>query len=209
MIHLCLDTQVLIWGIKKEASENRRHMLERAAEYFAWLEKENTRIFIPSIVVAEFLINVHPDRHDEVARPLFEKYRILPFDGLAALHCARIWQRRRGDGIWDQLVNSGEATRRQLHADCKIVATALAHGIINICSEDNSSLAKIGRGFISVVPMAVPPEPEPPEVDRMQLPETTPIPTLFDGYDDYLPPALKGDDVTPDEDDDEHHSSDE
>lgn len=45
----CLDTQVLIWAIKKEATAGQEEMIERASMLIDRLAKSEIKIVIPTI----------------------------------------------------------------------------------------------------------------------------------------------------------------
>lgn len=53
---VCFDTQVLIWGVKREASENQEHMIARTQYLIEQCEEKKYKILIPSIVVGELLM---------------------------------------------------------------------------------------------------------------------------------------------------------
>lgn len=50
---VCLDTNVLIWGIRAFASPGQEQMLEDAKALVQKLDQENHRVIIPSPVIFE------------------------------------------------------------------------------------------------------------------------------------------------------------
>jgi hypothetical protein len=48
---VCFDTQVVIWGIKKEAIPEQEHMIARATALIEKCQEDDTKIIIPSITV--------------------------------------------------------------------------------------------------------------------------------------------------------------
>ncbi len=141
---VCLDTNVLIWGIKQEATPGQEHMIDRAINFFQWFENERAHIVIPAIVLAEFLMRVPVDDHAIVIDALIGAFAISPADANVASQFARIWQINKGNGV------SGESTREKMKMDHIIVATAIANNAIKIYSND-PDLARFAAGMVEVV----------------------------------------------------------
>ena len=90
---IVIDTQILIWAVKREATAGQEPMIEKATRYLEYLDKCKDRIIIPSVVVSEFLANVPDDREAAVLQALQERFMIMPFDTLAAVYAARVWRK--------------------------------------------------------------------------------------------------------------------
>ena len=58
---VCIDSNIVIWGIKQQESES---MIERALGFFEWCDKEKHAVMIPSIVIAEILA---PETQEKIA----------------------------------------------------------------------------------------------------------------------------------------------
>jgi hypothetical protein len=87
-----VDTNVLIWGLKKRATENRVDMIPRAVEFFKTVRSHRIRIIIPSQVMAEFLAGYPDDAsRDAACKMLEENFFIAPLDGNAANIAASLW----------------------------------------------------------------------------------------------------------------------
>jgi predicted nucleic acid-binding protein len=146
---VCLDTHILIWGIKKDAAGNQEHMVPLAQAFIKSLDEDkNIRVMVPSVVVGELLMRVPPEKHEEVNR-LFHSRFMVPSNDIAAASCfARIWQEKKN--IMPQLKNDfPQTTREEMKADCQIVAIALTHGASCIYSYDDK-LIKFAQGHIEV-----------------------------------------------------------
>ena len=61
MKKVCVDTNILIWYIKKECTKGQEDMLEKAEYLFDYFERSEILIVIPSLVVAELLGNVEDE----------------------------------------------------------------------------------------------------------------------------------------------------
>lgn len=53
---VCLDTNILIWGIQNKASAGQEQMLERTRLFLKDLDESKAKIIIPSLVIGELLL---------------------------------------------------------------------------------------------------------------------------------------------------------
>jgi predicted nucleic acid-binding protein len=132
---VCVDTQVLIWGIKEDATPGQESMIEKAKHFFGRATESGETLLIPSVVVGELLMRVPPALHTMILNLIQRGFITAPYDLEAAAIFARLWQERKDDGVIEELLQNG-ATRSELKADCQIVATALAAGATSIISHD-------------------------------------------------------------------------
>jgi predicted nucleic acid-binding protein len=123
---VCLDTQILIWGIQEEASPGQEDMIRRATYLFRLLTQSKTTIIISSIVVGEFLVGIPLNMHRTVVNLIGQGFVTAPFDLQAAAEFARLWDDRQKRNIIRDLQEIQKATREELKVDCLIVATAIA-----------------------------------------------------------------------------------
>ena len=80
---VCLDTHVIIWGIKEEASPGQENMVQRAKSYIKHQVSQGVDLMIPAPVVAEALIRGEVD-HLRTIRTIIEKsFFIAAFDSPA------------------------------------------------------------------------------------------------------------------------------
>lgn len=132
---ICVDTQVLIWGIKEQASPGQKNMVPRAKAFLDG-ESEDTFIMVPSVVVGEFLMRVPPRLHPAVLNLMERGFVLPPYDVKAASIFSELWQARSADGTIEDLKTSGEL-RSKIKADCQIVATAIAQEADVLISHDD------------------------------------------------------------------------
>lgn len=144
---VCLDTQILIWGIKEQASLNRQDMIPKTKVFLDRLQEKKARVLIPTVVVAELMLGVPPDDHYPMSEILRRRFIIAPFDLGAAAHYARVWKEQQQAGVIKELQEHPDASKRRLKVDCMIVATALARGVDCIYSEDGW-LLRFAEGYI-------------------------------------------------------------
>ena len=70
---IVLDTQILIWAVKREATPGQEPMIEKAARYLEHLDKCKDQMIIPGVVVSEFLANVPDERQAAVLKALEDR----------------------------------------------------------------------------------------------------------------------------------------
>ena len=157
---ICLDTHILIWGIKEQSSLGQEEMIPRAKRFLRHLESEHNIVLVPSVVVAELLMSIPPNLHATVTNLLDKGFVIPPFDLQASTHFARIWQDKQNQGVIEQLKHNYQAKREEIKADCLIVATALSRGAECIYSYD-SKLKIFASGHINVEDIPIIPDQQP------------------------------------------------
>lgn len=143
-----LDSHIIIWGIKEEASVGQEHMIHLAKRFFAWLDDEKHEIILTSIVLGELLMRVPPDNHAEVLSFYEKRFKVINYDALAASCFAKIWQRKNEDKTVEQATQKLGATREECKADCQIVGCAVSRKIECIYTYDDK-LRRFAEGFIN------------------------------------------------------------
>jgi len=144
---VCFDTQVVIWGIKQQATPGQEGMIEKAKYLIQTCTEDGKRIIIPSVVIAELLMPIDPNSHQAFSALMQKRFIISTFDLKAASYFAKVWQERKQER--EYLINNALATRAELKADSMIIATAVASGASCIYSHD-IPLRKCATSFIEV-----------------------------------------------------------
>lgn len=146
MKFVTLDTNALIWGIKKECTPGQEDMLRRADLLLDHLSDEKVRLVLPAISFAELMAPLNEQERIEFARKVEEKFVIVPFDTRAAHFAPVLWQAHRSLAPSERI-----KSRRVLKADVLIIASAYAAGVRSFYSNDKGfrRLAKCLRGGIA------------------------------------------------------------
>ncbi len=139
---VCLDTHILIWGIKKQASSSQVNMIERTINFLNWLQNERQTVIVPSPVLAEFLMRVPSHDHEKVIRSIKSNFIVPSFDTAATSIYAQIWQKNNNNGF-----PSENSSRERAKTDSMIIAIAVVNKAKILYSED-SGLQKYAKGFI-------------------------------------------------------------
>lgn len=143
---VCVDTHVLIWGIRKTANADQVSMIIRAESYLKALAEEGALLMIPAVAMAEFLVKVPPEEHSVMIARLGESWIVQPFDNNAAQEYARIWQeweRMKDCGTFPDEESVLSSNRSHLKADIMILASAIVGNAEVIVSHDDL-LLKLG-----------------------------------------------------------------
>jgi len=156
---VCVDTHVLIWGIKKEASPGQEAMIPRAERYLENLESEGATIMVPAVVLAEVLAKVPLESHPVIMGRMGECFVAHPFDAEAALEYSHIWyeweKRKPLSEIPESELSNEQkdSYKRHIKADFMIMATAIVGGASLIVSHDPllHKLAKFYPGCPRVI----------------------------------------------------------
>ncbi|MEM1255974.1 MAG: PIN domain-containing protein [Cyanobacteria bacterium P01_H01_bin.21] len=145
---VCLDTQTIIWGIKKESSPGQEGMIAKAEHLIHELEKQQVKVIVPALVLAELMMPIHESRYGHFLSSMNRRFRIIPFDTSAAARFATLWKKWR-----DKHPNDGkkkrQPTRAEMKTDFMIVATAISRKAECIYSED-TDIIKFAKGHLDV-----------------------------------------------------------
>lgn len=142
---VCLDSMVVIWGVKREASLGQENMITKASKYLAQLDSQRAKIMVPTIVLSEILIKVPESDHAKILTIFKERFIVPPVDVSVAAKLAQIWRKHEKDGT----LKIPDNPNSKLKNDCQIVATAVVHGANAICSHD-PFLKQFAQGWIDV-----------------------------------------------------------
>lgn len=141
MNKVCLDTNVLIWGIRKAASQEQQHMINHTTKFIEYLKQGNTNIIIPSVVVGEFLSGTQSKEHACVLQKISSLFDVVDFDSHAALIFSRLWQTKKS------FHKTLDIPRNEMKADLMIVACAISSGSEVLYSHDKG-LRELCKGEI-------------------------------------------------------------
>jgi predicted nucleic acid-binding protein len=143
---VCFDTQIIIWGVKKQATPGQEDNIDKAKYLISTCEQQKINIMVPSVVVAEVLCALDPGLHNAFSELMHRRFIVPPFDTQAALHFARMWRNKK------QPKDESGISRAEMKADFMIIATALARRAECIYSQD-IGLKKFAQDYIDVKPL--------------------------------------------------------
>jgi predicted nucleic acid-binding protein len=144
---VCLDTMIMIWGIKNECEPEQEEKRIQANAFLQGLNDEKVRVIVPSVVIGEFLCKVSREKYPEVLSLLNRRFIISPFDLKAASKYAEIWKLKHENGTVFELKQNNNSTRTCIKADLMIVATAHSADADVIYSEDED-IHKLAEGIV-------------------------------------------------------------
>lgn len=149
---ITLDSHILVWGIKGEASPGQEPMVSHAKRFFKWIDEEKHDVLLTSLVLGELLMRVPPEKHAEVLKYYDSRFKVVNFDTLAASCFAGIWQKKNEDKTIEIAKNELQIGREEMKIDCQIVACAVSRKMDCIYTYDKG-LAKFAEGFIATEKM--------------------------------------------------------
>lgn len=153
---VCLDTHVIIWGIKEEASPGQKNMVQRAKSYIKHQVNQGVDLIIPAPVVAEALIRGEVDH----LRTIIERsFFVAAFDSPAAFLAAELERSREVD----ELFQKGHVPRSHIRIDTQIAAIAITQKAEMIISHD-PYMRTIAQNRIQVIEI-----PDIPEQENLQF----------------------------------------
>jgi predicted nucleic acid-binding protein len=147
---VCLDTQMLIWGIQEHATSGQEDLIDRAKALLKQLVQEKNQFIIPSIVLSEFLIRMPGDVQQTLNDLAHHQFQIVPFDVSAAMHFSRIWQANVDPVVKTGVYDGTKTSRHELKADILIIATAVARKATCIYSCDRNHMKRFAQGVIEI-----------------------------------------------------------
>ncbi len=152
MRRVCIDTMILSWGIKKKADPTQQHMIPWAEAFLRGLEKQETMILVPSVILHELLVPIPPDLYAEFLRRFTKGWMVVPYDLVAARWSAQVWAKNGPEYSGELARDHPELpfVRRTLKADCMIIGTALAQKANCIYSHDEKHVVRLAKDFIDV-----------------------------------------------------------
>jgi predicted nucleic acid-binding protein len=130
---ICLDTPVLIWGVRGFASRGQEHEIDNAGRYIKWLKLKEQTVMIPTPVLAEYLVGESAtDRHDGT---IFETgFQIAPFDLRAAVIAAEL---ARDIGLIKSIKKEEDVSHQCIKTDIMLAAIAIERKAEKIITTDN------------------------------------------------------------------------
>lgn len=158
---VCLDTHVIIWGIKEEATQGQEEMVQRAKSYIRHQDEQDVELMVPAPVIAEAMIRGDVDQLRTIQTTLERSFFIAAFDSPAAFLAAEL---ERGSGA-TKLLEEGKAPRRHIRIDAQIAAIAIVQKAEVIISHD-PHMRTVAQNRIQVTEL-----PDIPEQGDLQFPQ--------------------------------------
>jgi predicted nucleic acid-binding protein len=150
---VCLDTQVIRWGVMREPSKtpDAAMLVEKAIFFIDWLDQQRSEVILPAFVIGELLVTVPEREHPRILNQLNEDWMIVDYDLRAAQQFAIMRYNQALKPIMDEIKQGNPyATRKQMIVDAMIIATAIVHGAEKIYSHD--------EGFVKMASSYLPAE---------------------------------------------------
>lgn len=147
---VCLDTQILSFGLLKKKPRGNEHLVHAAEDFIDWLDKRGDRILLPTVVLAELLVAVPADEARDVLQLIRKQWQIASFDPPAAVKFAELRRNTLARADLRRMANPDTpgATREALKADLMIIATAVTHKA-EVLYTHNDHVISLAQGAIN------------------------------------------------------------
>ncbi|CAZ98718.1 type II toxin-antitoxin system VapC family toxin [Zobellia galactanivorans] len=142
MKKVCLDTNILVWYIKRQATKGQEGFIPKVDYLFKHFEKKNITIVIPSIVLAELLGSVaDEDKRDEYFDYLNSNFEIAQYDIVSSRQYADLRAKLSKKNA-KQYANKKSVPKCMMINDYNICAVALSSGCDAIFSHNLKDFEK-------------------------------------------------------------------
>ena len=130
MSDVALDTMTLIYALRETPLPQKDELRQRARILIRQLTDDKATVIVPTVVVAELLVPIAPEKHGGFIHELRQRFVCPPLDLQAAAFAASLWREHR------KLSPKEQIKRTTLKADVLIVATAYLAGARVFYSHD-------------------------------------------------------------------------
>ncbi len=177
MSTITVDTNILIWGVRGVSTPGQESRIPVCRRLFEWLQERQERVVLTADCVEEYLVYGNPDQISTELAILQERFIILDYNAACWMKSAEI--RLHSNFVKKIKDINPLATRVSIKADVRIVATALAHKVEKIYSDDSGvqAIARRTRLLCSGVPTL---EEMAPDTKSPENNKARPGRTLFD-----------------------------
>lgn len=149
---VCIDSQIFIWGIKRQSKPDQKNMIELAVRFIDKLSREDAKLLLPVPMMTELLSPVPVSDHASIISLMDKRFLIAPFDNLAAIKCAELLHTVANEKDIQEYKENHSIPKAKIKYDCMIAAIAITRRASIIYSND-ADLKKFACGQINVVPM--------------------------------------------------------
>ena len=141
---ICIDTNVLIWGVQGVARPAQQGMIDRTRRWLAQLARDNEQLMVPSVAVGEYLQGFPAEEQAAQLEVLSGVFFVAAYDARCAALAADL--QRIGPAARNE-----PGVRVAFRADVQIIATAICHGASQIATGNIEEFRRIARDRIQVI----------------------------------------------------------
>ena len=131
---ILIDSNIVIWGIKKQCTPGQENMIISAERFFDNAQENKIDILIPTPVVAEILSPEPKEKHADILKTINRYYIVVDFDIGVAQKTAELLMNRSLEIT--SYLEENKVIRDKMKFDHAILASALIYGANCIYSHD-------------------------------------------------------------------------
>lgn len=139
---MCLDSDVLIWGLMKEASRGQENMISKVSSFINHLHTINKKIILPTPIITELTWVLDKEKRIDIVQKINRNFIVASFDKKAALICSDLLSQYQNQP--DYNIIKEELGKRRLKFDTMIIAIAISNNCEHFYTNniDDFKLAK-------------------------------------------------------------------
>lgn len=145
---VCIDSQILIWGLTKNPTPQFENKVALTRVLLENLTKAKKQLAISSITLGETCAGLANKEQDAFIKDIYKNFIILPYDALAAHKFSEIYKTKVSN---HKQWKHDRYTRVNYTVDMKILATAVSKDIPIIYTDNRRDFDRVGSGFIEVL----------------------------------------------------------
>ena len=123
---VCIDTNILIWGVRKESTEGQEDNIVFAEYFLKSLYKKGNSVIIPTPVIAELLSPIPNELRPKLLNKITELGISSSFDLGASLKYASLFNSVKKHEV-QKFKTDSEKSRNAMKVDLMILAIALVN----------------------------------------------------------------------------------
>lgn len=146
---ICIDTNILIWGVKERCTPGQEDMIERARLFLDSLDDYD--VYVNSITIAELLCGIEDEaKANELKTILLKRFKIINFNTNSATIFAKLYSKKNNHiEILNEIDKNYHKSRQAIKVDYQIIATAISNNCEHLYSHDKG-LSTFADGKIEV-----------------------------------------------------------
>ncbi len=149
---ISIDSHTFIWGIRGVATPGQGDKIQRAKDFFNWVDQKGLQILLPAPVLAEVLTPVPAADQAKVLALIDKRFMVAPFDYAASVKCAELLYKSFNDADKIQYRADNAVPRQKMKYDCMVAAICITRKVATLYTED-ADITKFSDGQLIIKPL--------------------------------------------------------
>lgn len=150
MKKVCLDTNILVWGVKETANAGQEKNIPRAKFLFEYFDAKKITVIVPSLVLGELMGNVtDDDEREKIFDYISKNFQVVMHDTVASIEFAKMRVSLDAKNI-KQYANTNSIPKCRMINDYNICSVAVADGCDAIFTHNLKDFEKFIDGKMPI-----------------------------------------------------------